>query len=274
VRANELLPRALAWINLLHYATASTALNLIFAACLPLLLVWNRAATSRAGVADAVLAGYLLLYLAGYWLLAFNVWDRYLLPVLPIWLLLMARVLRLVAHAVQRVAYGLSRRWHPADLGFRRNLAVALPAALLVLAGPGALQAAHSIYPIGGDHGDYDGIDGAAHFIQALPPGSVLYDFWLSWEWNFYLFGGPVYVAWLPSPAALTTDLKSFGSSSPRYLAVPNWEGDSEVRAAAAQAGYSFVPLYTAYRRDGVRTIIVYRLAPSAPAPGAAQSPP
>ena len=277
VRASELLPRALAWVNLLHYATASTALNLIFVACLPLLLVWNRAAPSRAGVADAILVGYLLFYLAGYWLLAFNVWDRYLLPVLPVWLLLMARVLRLVAHSLQRAAYQLSRRLNPPDLveryaQIRRTLAVALPAALLVLAGPGAFRAAHSVYPIGGDHGDYDGIDGAAHFIQGLPPGSVLYDFWLSWEWNFYLFGGPVYVAWLPSPAALTTDLKSFGASSPRYLAVPNWEGDSEARAAAAQAGYSFVPLYTAYRRDGVRTIVVYRLTPSAPAAGSAQA--
>jgi 4-amino-4-deoxy-L-arabinose transferase-like glycosyltransferase len=274
VRANEVLPRGLAIINLLHYFTASTALNLIFVACLPLLLVWNRSAPNRAAAVDCVLAGYLLFYLAAYWLLAFNVWDRYLLPVLPIWLLLMARVLRLVAYSFQRAAYQWSRRVKTRDLGFRRTLGVALPAALLLLAGPGALLAAHSAYPIGGDHGAYDGIDGAAVFIRTLPPGSVLYDHWLSWEWNYYLFGGPVYVSWFPSPDALASDLKSFGSSSPRYLAVPAWEGDSEVRAAAAQAGFDFIPLYTAHRRDGPTTIVVYQLQSRVAAAGAARRPP
>jgi len=290
VRANEVLPRALAWINLLHYATASTLLNLLFVACLPLLLVWNLASPSRAALADCALAGYLLLYLAAYWLLAFNVWDRYLLPVLPLWFLLMARVFYLFGYSLRRAAYHLTRRLYPAaatspdpsiqpvtpfplreggrgdrsyfnlDLGLRRTLAVGLPLLLIVLLAPGALAATRSAYPIGGDHGAYDGIDGAAAFIRSLPQGSVLYDHWLSWEWNFYLFGGPVYVAWFPSPDTLTTDLKAFGASSPRYLAVPTWESDTEVRAAAGAAGYQFVRLYTAYRRDGLPTIVVYGL--------------
>ncbi len=269
VRANEVLPRALAWITLLHYFTASTSLNLIFVACLPLLLIWDGAAPNRAALVDFVLAGYVLLYLAVYWLLAFNVWDRYLLPVLPICLLLLARVLRLVAYSFQRAAYVLSRRINTRDLGYRRTLGLVLPAALLLLTGPGAVQAARSIYPIGGDHGAYDGIDGAARFIRTLPAGSVLYDHWLSWEWNYYLFGGPVYVAWFPSPDSLASDLKSFGRTSPRFMAVPEWEGDAEVRAAAASAGFEFVPLYTAHRRDGVTTIVVYGLQPHAAGAGA-----
>jgi 4-amino-4-deoxy-L-arabinose transferase-like glycosyltransferase len=274
VRANEVLPRGLAIVNLLHYITASTALNLIFVACLPLLLIWNHSNRNRAAMVDCVLAGYLLFYLAAYWLLAFNVWDRYLLPVLPVWLLLMARVLRLVAYSFQRTLYQWSRRFNTRDLGLRRTLGIALPAALLLLAGPGALLAAHSAYPIGGDHGAYDGIDGAAAFIRTLPRGSVLYDHWLSWEWNYYLFGGPVYVSWFPSPDALATDLKSFGASSPRYLAVPAWEGDSEVRAAAALAGFDFVPRYTAHRRDGLTTIVVYQLQPQVAGAGAAAKSP
>jgi hypothetical protein len=295
VRSTEVVPRALAWINLLHYTTASTALNLIFAACLPLLLVWDRAAGDRAALADYVLAGYLLLYLAGYWLLAFNVWDRYLLPVLPIWFLLVARVLRWVAYSLRRAVYSLAFRRQTQgssmkdlpkngserratldvqtrfsghagqrfDLGLRRTMNVLLPAALLALLAPGAALATQSAYPIGGDHGAYDGIDGAATYIRTLPAGSVLYDHWLSWEWNFYLFGGPVYVAWFPSPDALATDLKAFGGASPRYLAVPAWEGENEVRAAATSAGFEFVPLYTAYRRDGATTITVYHLEPA-----------
>jgi 4-amino-4-deoxy-L-arabinose transferase-like glycosyltransferase len=122
VRADEVLPRALAIVNLLHYFTASTALNLIFVLCLPVLFVFNRAAPNRAALVDCVLAGYLLLYLAAYWLLAFNVWDRYLLPVLPIWFLLMARVLRVVAYAFQRAAYQWGRRWPARGIGFKRGL--------------------------------------------------------------------------------------------------------------------------------------------------------
>jgi 4-amino-4-deoxy-L-arabinose transferase-like glycosyltransferase len=271
VRANEVLPRGLAWLNQLHYFTGSTSLNLLFVLCLPLLLIWSRSTPNRAAVVDCVLAGYLLLYLAVYWLLAFNVWDRYLLPVLPIWLLLLARVLRLGAYSLQRAAFQISRRLNPRDLGFRRTLALALPAALLALAAPGAALAARSAYPIGGDHGAFDGIDGAARFIRTLPQGSVLYDHWLSWEWNYYLFGGPVYVAWFPSPDALAVDLKSFGATSPRFLAVPAWEGETEVRSAAAEAGFDFVAVYTAYRRDGVPTIVVYALKQHPPA-GAAPS--
>jgi hypothetical protein len=135
-----------------------------------------------------------------------------------------------------------------------------VPAALVVLILPASIQAAHSIYPIGGDHGAYDGIDGAAQYLMHLPYGTVLYDHWLSWEWNYYLYDGPVYVSWFPAPEALTIDLKAFGRSSPRYLAVPAWEATGEMRAAAEAAGYDFVPVYTAYRRDGPPTLFVYEL--------------
>ena len=280
VRANEVVPRALAWVNLLHYFTGSTSLNLLFVLCLPLLLLSNRQTPSRMGLADLLLAGFLLLYLAAYWLLAFNVWDRYLLPIVPLWMLLLAHVLLFVAYALSRALYALSRRVYRLargvaglDLGFRKTLTLGLPLVLGLLLAPSALQAAHSGYPIGGDHGAYDGIDGAARFINSLPQGSVLYDHWLSWEWNFYLYGGPVYVAWFPSPDSLATDLRAFGATSPRYLAVPTWEGDGEVRAAAAMAGYTFVPLYTAYRRDGQPTIIVYSLTKTPPAAGSTAPP-
>ena len=267
VRASEVLPRGLAWVNLLHYFTGSTSLNLLFVLCLPILFLWNRGVPTRAALVDCVLAGHLVLYLAVYWLLAFNVFDRYLLPVLPIWLLLLARVLLLIAHSLQRAAYQLSkiaferaRGWAGLDLGFRRTLRLGLPVSLALLAVPGAVLGARSAYPIGGDHGAYDGIDGAARFIRTLPPGSVLYDHWLSWEWNYYLFGSPVYVSWFPSPDSLSTDLKSFGATSPRFLAVPAWEAETEVRSAAAAAGYTLIPLYTAHRRDGPTTIVVYAL--------------
>jgi hypothetical protein len=137
-----------------------------------------------------------------------------------------------------------------------------LPILVVGLLLPPAITAAHSGYPVGGDHGAYDGLDDAARFIRTLPTGGVLYDHWLGWQWSFYLFDGPLYVSWFISPEALAADLRAFGRTSPRYLAVPAWESDVEVRAAAAQAGFGLTPLHTSYRRNGLVSIVVYQLTP------------
>jgi len=260
VRAGEVWPRARAWLDWLQYFTASPSLNLLFALALPLLLAAGLLHPSRAALADFILAGYLLLYLASYWLLAFNVWDRYLLPLLPLFALLLARVIRLIAHSLSLVAHSALRGFGFWNLGiwFSRLLQ---PAVCLLLLSP-ALTATRSAYPVGGDHGAYDGIDDVARFIHTLPPGGVLYDHWLSWEFDFYLFDRPLYISCFPTLDVLTTDLKSFGHTSPRYLVVPSWEPDVEVRAAAAQAGFEFMPIYTAARRDGSSSFVVYQLVP------------
>ncbi len=255
VRANEVLPRARAWLDLLGYLTAAPALNLALLAGLPLLLIGQSRQLTRAALADRLLAGYLLLYLGAYWLLAFNVWDRYLLPILPLALLLLARVIVTAAGTLVRRLARLQPAW---PIG--RWVTAAVVVGLALSTASPALAATRSRYPIGGDHGAYDGLDGAAAYLRGLPAGTVLYDHWLSWEWGFYLYDGPVYVAWLPAPDALATDLRAFGPTSPRYLAVPAWEPEAEWRTTAAQAGYSFVPVYTAYRRDGPVTLRVYQL--------------
>jgi 4-amino-4-deoxy-L-arabinose transferase-like glycosyltransferase len=257
VRANEVLPRAAAWVGLLHYATASLPLNLFWLAGLPLLLALGSPARSRPGLADRLIAGYLLAYLGAYWLLAFNVWDRYLLPVLPLGLLLLARLLLWAAGGPARALHSIAGRSLSARLG---PTLVVLAVATLLL--PPARAAAQSRYPVGGDHGAYDGVDHAAAFLRTLPEGTVLYDHWLSWQWNFYLFDGPVYVAWFPTPDAFARDLRAFGSASPRYLVVPAWESDAELRAAAASAGFAFEPRFVARRRDGPITLTVFALVP------------
>ncbi len=253
IRADEVTPRALAWLDWLHYFTASDPLNLALALGTPALLLAAARRPTRAGLADFALAGFLALYLAAYWLLAFNVWDRYLLPVVPLLALLLGRTVAAASRGMTRVGGpAIIRRWAP------RLLPVLLVGLLL----PPAVTAARSGYPVGGDHGAYDGLDDAARFIRTLPTGGVLYDHWLGWEWNFYLFDGPLYVSWFISPEALSTDLRAFGHSSPRYLAVPAWESDVEVRAAAIQAGFAFTPLHTSYRRNGTASIVVYQLTP------------
>ncbi len=262
IRAREVWPRAQAWLDWLGYFTASPSLNLLFALTLPLLLATSLLHPSRAALADFILAGYLLLHLAVYWLLAFNIWDRYLLPLLPLFALLLARVLRLITHNLSLIAHRLSRRFNIWHLAFGIWTSRLLPFAFCLLLLSPALTAARSGYPVGGDHGAYDGIDDVARFIRTLPPGGVLYDHWLSWEFDFYLFDRPLFISWFPTPDALTTDLKSFGHASPRYLVAPSWESDAEVRAAAAQAGFTFVPIHTATRREGSTSFVVYQLIP------------
>lgn len=252
IRSGEVQPRALAWLDLLGHVTASRPLNILFIIGLPVLIIAGLRRPSRQALADLLLTGYVCLYLAAYWLLAFNVWDRYLVPLVPLVLMLLARVAWPLA----------ASRWPLAARHWSRSVVI-LAACLLLL--PSALTATRSGYPIGGDHGAYAGLDETARFLRRLPYGAVLYDFWLSWQWNFYLFDGPVYVAWMPNPAALATDLRAFGRSSPRYLVVPAWEAEPEVRAAAAQAGFTFAPAHQSFRPDGTRAFVVYQLIPIAP---------
>jgi 4-amino-4-deoxy-L-arabinose transferase-like glycosyltransferase len=258
VRANEVRPRALAWLNLLYHFTASPPLNLLFLVGLPWLVILSFQRPSRASLADLCLVSYFLLYLSLYWLLAFNVWDRYLVPLAPLFALLFARIL----YSLSRIADRLSQSFGIWSLKFGFFLLVLLPASGLLLVLPSAWRAAHSGYAIGGDHGAYDGIDDVARFVHTLPADGVVYDHWLSWEFNFYLFDRPLYVSWFPSPGALTTDLLAFGRKSPRYLVTPSWEAEAEVRAAAALAGFEFVPVHQTHRRDGTVSFVVYQLAP------------
>lgn len=260
IRANEIGPRARAWLDLLHYTTATPALNIVFIIGLPVLWFFNLRRPSRIALADILLAGYLLLFLAAYWLLAFNVWDRYLVPLLPLLALLFARVIYGLLQIAQHWASSLRFAHSALPLIF-----LLLPSSFLLLLLPATLRAAHSGYPIGGDHGAYDGIDDVARFIRTLPPEGVLYDHWLSWEFNYYLFDRLLFVAWFPTPEALTTDLRAFGHSSSRYFVVPSWEADAEMRAAAARAGFEFVSLHTATRRDGSTSFTLYQLVPTGP---------
>jgi 4-amino-4-deoxy-L-arabinose transferase-like glycosyltransferase len=251
IRSGEVALRANAWLEWLGYITASAPLNLVLVFGLPLLLSLGLRQPSRAALTDLLLTTYGSLYLAAYWLLAFNVWDRYLVPLVPLVMLLLARVVWRLTDSVQSA------------LNFQPSAFRLLPFAFCLLLLPSTLVASRSGYPIGGDHGAYDGIEAAARYMNTLPDGTVLYDFWLSWQWNFYLFEGPAYVAWMPSPDVFATDLRSFGRSSPRYLVVPSWESDAEAREAAARAGFGFQLEHTTFRRDGSASFRVYRLTPA-----------
>ncbi|MBC7249295.1 MAG: glycosyltransferase family 39 protein [Anaerolineae bacterium] len=232
------------WLMWLQYFTASPVLNLVLLIGLPLLLWHSRqeVRTSPAARCDFVLTGFVLLYLLAHWLLTFNVWDRYLLGLMPLLAMLLGRVIWL-AGRFAHPTYGI--------------IAVALVVILLIHP---AWQAAHSGYPVGGDHWAYDGIDVVTDYLRAeMPPGAVLYHRYLGWHYLFYLFDTPVQLRWYYSPARLAEDAQQM-SEVPRYIVLPSWRPRLPIQAALRRAGLNMHPLMRTLRADRTPSLTVYRI--------------
>jgi hypothetical protein len=257
IRANELLPRAESWASLLDVFTGSPLLNVLLLGGLTMFLLYEAThSPTRAALADFVITGFVVTFLAVYWLLAFPVWDRYLVPLMPLLALLAGRML-------VKAGSVIVQKFSPLGRGLKETILSSLiPLLFSLLILPSTLTAMRSGYPIGGDHGAHDGIDAVTTFARTLPWGTVFYDHWLSWELNYYLFDTLVYVSWFPTPDALATDLNAFGHTSPRYMVVPSWEADTEIHSAAQRAGFTMTLVQTTYRRDGAPSFFIYRFDP------------
>ena len=264
----ELLPRLRGWLGLAGYFFLSPILNGMLIVGLPV-LVWRairmavpnsewRAITRRPyaqkSVADLALVFFSLTYFFLHWLCAFPVWDRYLLPLIPILSILLARILMLCATHVRHSSQLVTRN---SQFAIRNSQLAILLFAILILP---AWNAAHSRYPIGGDHWAYSGIDDAAAFLRALPEGTVVYQHWLGWHYAYYLFDAPVYLAYWPTPSWLARDVQAFGANDPRYITFPSWESSARVEGALAGVGYELEPVLAATRRDDSLSFTVYRI--------------
>ena len=114
----------------------------------------------------------------------FQPWDRYLLPILP-WVGVLA-------------ARGFVLAWERlgGQSGFQRPLrtvaALLLAPALLYASWLGAAGR----LPVGGDHGAYAGLDQAVALLRKQPADAVIYDRWLGWHYDFYLFDAPQERRW------------------------------------------------------------------------------
>ncbi len=243
----ELGERALGWLRLLHEFTGSTLLDLTLLTLLAALPVLEFAAgRGRGARASVAILAFAAAYLALHWLAAVPLLDRYLLPLVPLLALLVARALTLVAAR-------LPRR-EPRVLA-----AAGLAAGLLLL--PGALAAARSAVPVGGDHGAYDGIDAVAEAVAALPEGSVVYTDSLGWPLAYYLFDAYVYRAPFETPADLANDLRTFGADgTERVLVMPGWRDHRPVLSAVRAAGFHPEVMLRTTNRHGEASFVVYRL--------------
>jgi 4-amino-4-deoxy-L-arabinose transferase-like glycosyltransferase len=247
--------RAMEWLPWLGYFTGSRPLNALLAVGLPWLAwrAWRRR-REPAARADGVLLGYGLAYMALHVALSFQIWDRYLLPLAPLAALLGARVMLTLVTTV-----GLMK----AEISIVPSRITTILIVLLIatLAIP-AVRAARSEFPVGSDHGAYDGIDQVAAFLKTeLPTGAVLYHRWLGWHWRYYLYDVLFNFRYYDSTEALVADADG-PPEIIRYIVFPGWhlaERDA-IQAALAKRGIALIPRLETRRSDGSISFIVYRI--------------
>jgi len=244
----ELWTRLRGWAEIARYLFASPIVNgaLLAGLCA---LVWRAAIRQRhkrESLIDLILVIFSITYLLIHWLLAFPIWDRYLLPLTPVLSILLARILSL---AIRHSPFAI-----------RHSLLVIGYCSLVICLSFPAWNAAHSRYAIGGDHGAYDGIGEVAAFLNNLPAGAVVYQHWLGWHYDYHLFDAPVYLAYWPTPAWLARDVLVFGAREPRYVTFPSWESSARAELALVGVGYELAPVLTTTRRDGTPSFTVYHV--------------
>jgi hypothetical protein len=247
----ELLPRLQGWLELTGYLFASPMINGLLLVGVPVLVSIGivRHPGARHSFADILLASFVLSYLLFHWLVALPIWDRYLLPVVPILAVLLGRVGRGTA---SRLSF-LSSHWRIAAVGLLLVGFLSVP----------AFQASASRYPIGQERVAYEGIEDVVSFLARLPEGSVVYHHWLGWQFHYALWDAPVYLAYWPNPAWLVQDVEVFGGRGPRYIVFPEWESSARVKHHLDAIGYGLDAVSTAARSNGERSFTVYRLSRS-----------
>jgi 4-amino-4-deoxy-L-arabinose transferase-like glycosyltransferase len=249
----ELQPRLASWTAIWPLETGSTALTLVFLLSVPV-LIWsaleteffrkNSVSSSPVGLADTLILLFLFAYLALHWLLAVPVWDRYLLPLVPLIALLLGRALNLIGGRLPTFAY------QPA--------LSALIILLLMLQAPSALAARSGSFPAGGRQGADHGAWKVREYLQGAPYGTVLYDHWYSWHWRYAFIDKGVYTSWFEHPAALAEDLRVFGDKpGVRFLVLPDDSVARPVLRAINAAGFGAAPVLRTVGHPGM---ILYRL--------------
>ena len=247
-QAGTLGQRGADWLSLVGEFWVSPWFNTLLVAALAGWLVGGLAGWWQgSNRIDLALGVFCLAFLLLHWLVGFQVWDRYLLGLIPLLAILVARAFTAFLDAIRRPLW----RW---------LYAIALVVVLLGMLATPVLAASRSELPIGGDHGAYDGIDHLATYMRTqAPPGSVLYHYWLGYHYRFYLYGAPLRLHWYPDLEDLISDAQIY-RREPRYVAFPSWKDAEPAVSALKEVGIELVPLYQTTRRDGSLSFELYRM--------------
>ncbi|MDE2821632.1 MAG: glycosyltransferase family 39 protein [Chloroflexota bacterium] len=230
----EWLGRLLEWARLGIWLLGPPVVTLSLIG-LAVLSRFARGAAPRRTSHSQVYLLYVIAYVALHTLLAFNQYDRYLLPLLPPMILVVSSHLP---------ALPRGRLWESLSL----SLAIALVLAALWSLGNGL--------PIGGDRGRHDGIEDLARYLNSKPVATVIYDPWLGWELGYYL--GQWHDkrrVYYPTAETLAEGALALDEIGDRYLVALVDRGHEDWIAALKTAGFVLSLDYEKNR------YIVYRIS-------------
>lgn len=225
------LARSGEWAALVWYLTASWPVWLGLGGIL-IILLYRSGKNYFAPTRQPATVLWLALWSSGFLILhvvtSIQPWDRYLLPLAPLFCLWVAWLVDQFEHIA------LAHR------AARRSVVGGLIG--LCLLAPPALAAARGGLPIGGDHGDYSGLTEAIAWLKReAPAGSILYQQRLGWHYQFYLYdelaAGRIELRWFPTPTYLAANAAQ-GPTAPRFLLLPDWapQPDLPVQLAVRQS--------------------------------------
>jgi hypothetical protein len=271
-RPDELLPRLQTW-----WGYADTLIGWPFVLDAGLILIWLVTLRRTVTRVDGVLAGYTALYLLAHWLLPFNTYDRYLLPLVPLVIYLLARAIQGIRSQfrVQRAEYGarsVGSEVEPMQTDAMNGVPTRAPLCLRFAGGwkliagslllsltllPAAWSAARLEVAVGGDRGQLAGIDDLADWLEAKPLGTIIYDRWLGWGLEYYRGSwSDKRMVYYPMPGELAQGAAAQPDPAPRYFPMPVEVSAEDWLQALREAGFNINRAYESAR------FIVYELIP------------
>ncbi len=200
VRPDEVESRAGAWLRLLADAFGGPIIGIILFLMVVGWLMFTAKKQHPTRWISWIIALFVVWYLGLYWLVAFSVRMRYVLPIIPFILLLVTLA---IGDLVSRWRWGM---WFSAI------------AIVLAMTHP-ALTAR----PLSREPQDFklQGIDELADKLNHDFAGRIVYDYWLGWELGWYLGGDTeVWLVYFSTPEELAAHLQT--ESGARYLVAPN----------------------------------------------------
>jgi 4-amino-4-deoxy-L-arabinose transferase-like glycosyltransferase len=219
---------------------------------------------------------YILAYFFVHWWVAFNTFDRYLLPIVPLVAILAGQGVAygcwLLATGLEIVRFHLYRRSmsHPDEQEQNSPLrthhssliphySYLIPVLLLCAFALSltAFDASEGRIAGGGDLGKHDGIDILADYLNSKPVATVIYDHWLGWELGYYMgVWNNKRRVYYPTPEALARDALALDEIGARYFPVPAEVDASVWLTALREAGFGVAEVYRLER------FVVYELMP------------
>lgn len=200
IRADEVWARGEVWLNLWADMMGGVVAAIIFFSIGMIWLFVSAKKRYPTGLMSWFIILYLVWYVGIYWLVAFSPRIRYLIPVVPFLLLIIAQGIGWLAN---RWKFG---EWVSAGI-------------IILLMGGSAINATSLSQEEQGF--DLAGIDELADTLNRDFAGAIVYDNWLGWELGWYLGRDTdIWVVYFSTPEELAAHLQT--EEGTRYFVAPN----------------------------------------------------